>query len=48
MVRFFAPRVSKAGIEHVDDRKGHAVRYSLDDAKLRATGRAPRVGLADG
>ncbi|MFG1944056.1 dTDP-glucose 4,6-dehydratase [Nonomuraea sp. NPDC048826] len=35
-------------VEHVEDRKGHDRRYSLDDAKLRALGYRPRVGFASG
>ncbi|GAA2422093.1 dTDP-glucose 4,6-dehydratase [Actinomadura vinacea] len=35
-------------VERVPDRKGHDRRYSLDDAKLRALGYAPRVGFEDG
>ncbi|MGI5270323.1 dTDP-glucose 4,6-dehydratase [Nonomuraea sp. CA-218870] len=35
-------------IEHVEDRKGHDRRYSLDDAKLRALGYRPRVGFESG
>ena len=36
------------GVEFVADRPGHDFRYSLDDAKLRATGWAPRVGFDQG
>ncbi|MDF5755001.1 dTDP-glucose 4,6-dehydratase [Spongiactinospora sp. TRM90649] len=35
-------------VERVPDRKGHDRRYSLDDAKLRALGYAPRVGFEEG
>ena len=35
-------------VRHVDDRPGHDRRYSLDDAKLRALGWAPRRSLDDG
>ncbi|GAA4561698.1 dTDP-glucose 4,6-dehydratase [Planotetraspora kaengkrachanensis] len=35
-------------VERVADRKGHDRRYSLDDAKLRALGYAPRVGFDEG
>ncbi|GAA3443675.1 dTDP-glucose 4,6-dehydratase [Planomonospora venezuelensis] len=35
-------------VEHVEDRKGHDRRYSLDDARLRAMGYAPRVGFDQG
>ena len=39
---------SKAGFEHVGDRLGHDFRYSLDDAKLRATGWRSAVAWGDG
>jgi dTDP-glucose 4,6-dehydratase len=32
----------------VPDRKGHDLRYSLDDSALRALGYAPRICFADG
>ncbi|GGO82197.1 dTDP-glucose 4,6-dehydratase [Nonomuraea cavernae] len=35
-------------VERVADRKGHDRRYSLDDAKLRALGYRPSVGLEEG
>ncbi|MFC4910998.1 dTDP-glucose 4,6-dehydratase [Actinomadura gamaensis] len=35
-------------VERVPDRKGHDRRYSLDDAKLRALGYAPRIAFEDG
>jgi dTDP-glucose 4,6-dehydratase len=35
-------------VEYVEDRKGHDRRYSLDDARLRALGYAPRVGFEEG
>ncbi|MFF5260779.1 dTDP-glucose 4,6-dehydratase [Actinomadura viridis] len=35
-------------VERVPDRKGHDRRYSLDDAKLRALGYAPRVSFEEG
>ena len=35
-------------VRHVGDRPGHDRRYSLDTAKLRALGWAPRRSLADG
>ncbi|MBB1254627.1 dTDP-glucose 4,6-dehydratase [Streptomyces alkaliterrae] len=36
-------------VRHVTDRKGHDLRYSLDDAKIRETlGWAPRTGFEDG
>jgi dTDP-glucose 4,6-dehydratase len=35
-------------VRHVSDRPGHDRRYSLDTAKLRALGWAPRRTLADG
>ncbi|MGP4102129.1 dTDP-glucose 4,6-dehydratase [Nonomuraea sp. KM90] len=35
-------------VEHVEDRKGHDRRYSLDDAKLRALGYRPTVGFETG
>ncbi len=35
-------------VEHVEDRKGHDRRYSLDDAKLRELGYAPRVTFEEG
>ncbi len=35
-------------VRHVDDRPGHDRRYSLDDAKLRSLGWAPRRSLDDG
>ncbi|MFC5181891.1 dTDP-glucose 4,6-dehydratase [Actinomadura harenae] len=35
-------------VERVPDRKGHDRRYSLDDARLRALGYAPRVTFEDG
>ena len=35
-------------IQHVPDRPGHDRRYSLDTAKLRALGWAPRVDFEDG
>jgi dTDP-glucose 4,6-dehydratase len=38
-------------VAHVEDRKGHDRRYSLDDSLLRSMGFAPRIpfsqGLAD-
>ena len=35
-------------VERVPARAGHAHRYSLDDAKLRALGYRPRTTFADG
>jgi dTDP-glucose 4,6-dehydratase len=35
-------------VRHVEDRKGHDRRYSLDDSRLRGLGYAPRVPFADG
>jgi dTDP-glucose 4,6-dehydratase len=35
-------------VEHVPDRKGHDLRYALDDSLLRGLGYAPRVGFAQG
>ncbi|MDA0634756.1 dTDP-glucose 4,6-dehydratase [Nonomuraea sp. MCN248] len=35
-------------VEHVEDRKGHDRRYSLDDGKLRALGYRPRVPFERG
>ncbi|GAA2655326.1 MULTISPECIES: dTDP-glucose 4,6-dehydratase [Nonomuraea] len=35
-------------VEHVEDRKGHDRRYSLDDGKLRAMGYRPAVGFDEG
>jgi dTDP-glucose 4,6-dehydratase len=35
-------------VEHVEDRKGHDRRYSLDDSKLRALGYAPSVDFESG
>ncbi|GGK79588.1 dTDP-glucose 4,6-dehydratase [Sphaerisporangium melleum] len=35
-------------VEPVTDRKGHDRRYSLDDARLRAMGYAPRTGFDEG
>ncbi|MEW9553861.1 dTDP-glucose 4,6-dehydratase [Nonomuraea sp. NPDC050783] len=35
-------------VEHVEDRKGHDRRYSLDDRKLRALGYRPRVPFEQG
>ena len=35
-------------VQHVDDRKGHDRRYSLDDSLLRGMGYQPRVSFADG
>ncbi|GII02336.1 dTDP-glucose 4,6-dehydratase [Planobispora takensis] len=35
-------------VEHVQDRKGHDLRYSLDDARLRSMGYAPKIGFDAG
>ncbi|MEV0228365.1 dTDP-glucose 4,6-dehydratase [Nonomuraea sp. NPDC050786] len=35
-------------VEHVEDRKGHDRRYSLDDAKLRALGYRPEIAFEQG
>jgi len=35
-------------VAHVEDRKGHDRRYSLDDSALRALGYAPRTPFEDG
>ncbi|MDR8407487.1 dTDP-glucose 4,6-dehydratase [Nonomuraea sp. 3-1Str] len=35
-------------VEHVEDRKGHDRRYSLDDTRLRALGYRPRVPFDQG
>ncbi|MFG1947697.1 dTDP-glucose 4,6-dehydratase [Nonomuraea sp. NPDC048826] len=35
-------------VEHVEDRKGHDWRYSLDDGKLRALGYRPRIPFEQG
>ena len=35
-------------VSHVEDRKGHDRRYSLDDSRLRAMGYAPACPFADG
>ncbi|MEO3889254.1 dTDP-glucose 4,6-dehydratase [Nonomuraea sp. B5E05] len=35
-------------VEHVEDRKGHDRRYSLDDAKLRALGYRPEIPFEQG
>ncbi|SEG73733.1 dTDP-glucose 4,6-dehydratase [Nonomuraea solani] len=35
-------------VEHVEDRKGHDRRYSLDDRKLRALGYRPRIPFEQG
>ncbi|TDD11515.1 dTDP-glucose 4,6-dehydratase [Nonomuraea deserti] len=35
-------------VEHVEDRKGHDRRYSLDDAKLRALGYRPEIPFERG
>jgi len=35
-------------IEHVEDRKGHDVRYSLNSEKIRSMGWKPQVNLEDG
>ncbi|MEQ4721131.1 dTDP-glucose 4,6-dehydratase [Nonomuraea sp. B19D2] len=35
-------------VEHVQDRKGHDRRYSLDDAKLRALGYRPEIAFEQG
>ncbi|MFC4529929.1 dTDP-glucose 4,6-dehydratase [Sphaerisporangium dianthi] len=37
-----------SSVEQVPDRKGHDRRYSLDDARLRAMGYAPRTGFDEG
>ncbi|MGH3026526.1 MAG: dTDP-glucose 4,6-dehydratase [Gaiellaceae bacterium] len=37
-----------ASVEHVEDRKNHDRRYSLDDAKLRALGYEPQTSFDDG
>jgi dTDP-glucose 4,6-dehydratase len=39
---------SEAQIEHVADRPGHDVRYSLSSAKVRALGWAPQVRFEEG
>ncbi|HTR89542.1 MAG TPA: dTDP-glucose 4,6-dehydratase [Solirubrobacteraceae bacterium] len=39
---------SEEQIEHVSDRPGHDVRYSLSSRKVRALGWAPRVRFAEG
>ena len=39
---------SESQIEHVTDRPGHDVRYSLSSEKVRALGWAPRVRFEDG
>ena len=35
-------------VRHVEDRKGHDRRYSLDDSLLRGMGYAPRIPFAEG
>jgi dTDP-glucose 4,6-dehydratase len=35
-------------VRHVEDRKGHDRRYSLDDSRLRAMGYTPRVLFSEG
>jgi len=35
-------------VEHVPDRLGHDLRYSVDDSRLRALGYAPRRSFAEG
>jgi dTDP-glucose 4,6-dehydratase len=35
-------------VRHVEDRKGHDRRYSLDDSRLRGLGYAPRIAFTDG
>ncbi len=35
-------------VAHVDDRKGHDRRYSLDDSVLRGLGYAPRIPFSEG
>ena len=35
-------------VQHVEDRKGHDLRYSVDDSKLRAMGYAPQHTFEDG
>lgn len=35
-------------VRHVEDRKGHDRRYSLDDSRLRGLGYGPRIPFADG
>lgn len=35
-------------VEHVEDRKGHDLRYSVDDSKLRAMGYQPRHTFEEG
>jgi dTDP-glucose 4,6-dehydratase len=35
-------------VEHVQDRKGHDLRYALDDSLLRGLGYAPRIGFEQG
>ncbi len=39
---------SESQIEHVRDRPGHDLRYSLSSAKVRALGWSPRVRFSDG
>ncbi len=39
---------SESQIEHVRDRPGHDLRYSLSSAKVRALGWSPRVRFGDG
>jgi dTDP-glucose 4,6-dehydratase len=35
-------------VEHVPDRLGHDLRYSVDDSRLRSLGYAPSRTFADG
>lgn len=37
-----------SAVRHVEDRRGHDLRYSVDDSRLRALGYAPRHRFEDG
>jgi dTDP-glucose 4,6-dehydratase len=35
-------------VDHVEDRKGHDRRYSLEDSLLRGMGYTPRIAFSEG
>jgi dTDP-glucose 4,6-dehydratase len=40
--------LDESRVDHIEDRKGHDLRYSIDDSKLRELGYQPRTSWNDG